>query len=356
MRKCLLRSLLALFSMVILKTSFAQQIDSMMSIYADRLVPEKIHIHFDKTIYNKGETVWYKIYILQGSDTAATSMNVYLEWYDADGKAITNTVAPTLLSTSQGSFDIPEDYKGESLHVKAFTRWMLNDDPAFSYQRQLLVNTRTPKTIKPVPNKTTVEIFPEGGFLIQGLRSRVAFKATNQYGNPVFIKGELVDDQNNKLDSLHVQHDGMGSFFMAPLQGQGYKLNWIDENGVAGSTSIPVTKTEGARLSITTTNDKAKFQVERTTDVPENFKKMILVVHMNRVGLYQVAINTSEKTKLNSEIPIGELPTGLLQFTLFTSDWIPIAERVVFINNHSHEFNVKVKAAAINLDRKGKNV
>ena len=84
----------------------------MMGVYADRLAPEKIHIHFDKTIYNRGETVWYKIYVLQGngSDTAASSMNVYLEWYNADGKLITHTAAPILLSTSQGSFDIPADY------------------------------------------------------------------------------------------------------------------------------------------------------------------------------------------------------------------------------------------------------
>jgi hypothetical protein len=127
---------------------FTQQIDSMMNVYAERAAPEKIHIHFDKTIYNKGETVWYKVYILQGSDTTASSMNVYFEWYDADGKLITQTAAPVLLSTSQGSFDIPADYKGESLQVKAFTRWMLNDDPAFSYRRELKVNTNNSKTDK----------------------------------------------------------------------------------------------------------------------------------------------------------------------------------------------------------------
>jgi hypothetical protein len=356
MIKYLFRLLTALFSIFFSYTGFAQQIDSMMGVYADRLAPEKIHIHFDKTIYNRGETVWYKVYILQGngSDTAATSMNVYLEWYDADGKLITHTAAPILLSTSQGSFDIPADYKGESLQVKAFTRWMLNDDPAFNYHRELAVNTNTPKTTKP-PNKTTVAIFPESGLLIQGLNTRVAFKATNQYGHPVSIKGVLVDDTNNPIDSLKVQHDGMGSFYFIPLQGQTYKLNWIDEYGVEGSTPVLVMKTEGAHLTIKTSNGKARFQVERTENVEENFKKMILLVHMNRVGLYQVDINTTTKTIVNAEVPIQDLPTGLLQFTLFTSDWIPVAERVIFINNQSYKFDVKLTAPLVNVDRKGKN-
>jgi hypothetical protein len=355
MRKYVSRLLPVLFSIFFVNPCFTQQIDSMMSVYADRTAPEKIHIHFDKNIYNKGETVWYKLYLLQGSDTTASSMNVYLEWYDADGKLIMQTAAPVLLSTSQGSFDIPADYKGESLQLKAFTRWMLNDDPAFSYRRELAVNTNNSKTEKTTSYKTTVETFPEGGFLVQGLSARIAFKATNQYGNPVLIKAVLTDGNNQTLDSPDVKHDGMGSFYLTPLPYQVYKLNWIDENGITGTTPVPVTKTEGARITINRTTNKALFEVERTGNAPENFKKMTLLVHMNRVGLYQVAINTSEKTKLSSEIPVNDLPTGLLQFTLFTSDWIPVAERVIFINNRAHEFDVSITTPLINVDKRGKN-
>lgn len=355
MRKYLIGILWTLFSLLFVNAVFAQQIDSMMGVYADRVAPEKIHIHFDKSIYNKGETVWYKVYILQGSDTAAISKNVYLDWYDATGKLIKQTASPVLLSTAQGSFDIPADYKDALLQVKAYTRWMLNDDPAFSYLREIYINTNTSNISKPIAYKTTVETFPEGGFLIQGLNSRIAFKATNQYGNPVFIKGVLTDEKNTILDSLKVLHDGMGSFFLQPLPGQNYQLNWTDEFGFTGSTPIPINKTEGAQISISTANNKAKIQVERTDSVSDNFKQMTLVVHMNRVALYQIALNTTYKTKLNAEIPLQELPTGLLQFTLFTSDWIPVAERVLFVNNHAQEFEVTLNTALINVEKRGKN-
>ena len=355
MRKLLIGIVLSTLSLFAVNMVSAQQIDSMMGVYADRAAPEKIHIHFDKSIYNKAETIWYKIYILQGSDTAAISKNVYLDWYDASGKLIKQTVSPVLLSTTQGSFEIPADYEGGLLQVKAYTRWMLNDDPAFSYLREIYINTIASNRATPIANKTTVEIFPEGGFLILGLNSRVAFKATNQYGNPVFIKGVLTDEKNKLIDSLQVLHDGMGSFFLQPLPGQSYQLNWTDENGFSGSTPIPVNKTDGAEISISTANSIAKIQVERTNAVSDNFKQLTLLVHMNRVALYQVALNTTNKTKLNAEIPLQELPTGLLQFTLFTSDWIPVAERVLFVNNHAHEFEVTLKTALTNLEKRGKN-
>ncbi len=47
-----------------MKASYGQAIDSMINVYADQFPKEKIHVHFDKTIYNKEETIWYKIYIL----------------------------------------------------------------------------------------------------------------------------------------------------------------------------------------------------------------------------------------------------------------------------------------------------
>jgi hypothetical protein len=354
MRKYLIHILT--FSLLLLSNkASSQQIDSMMSVYANQSSLERIHIHFDKHIYNNGETVWYKVYILQGVDTSAISKNIYLEWYGEDGKLINHWVSPIVLSTASGSFDIPIGYKGQILEVRAFTRWMLNDDPAFRYRRQLIVNKIIPITLNESSNKTIVTVFPEGGYLIKKLPTRIAFKATNTFGNPVLIKGVLADETNHVIDSIHVQHDGMGSFFLNALPEHNYQLIWTDEYGATGITPVNVTKSEGAQLTVTRKNDKALFIIERSENVPENFKNLILVIHMNSVGLYQVAINESEKTKLNSEISVNDLPTGLLQFTLFTSDWIPISERILFINNNTHEFNVDVNAFPINVSARGKN-
>ncbi len=358
MKKHFLRLLASVLAIFIIQQGFGQMIDSTLATYADKFPTEKIHIHFDKSIYNKEETIWYKIYILSGTDLSPLSKNVYVEWYDTTGKMIKQTVAPLFQSTAKGAFEIPADYKGNFIHVKAFTRWMLNDDSAFTYERELTINTTTSKASppKPIVYKTRVETFPEGGVLVGGLTTRVAFKASNQFGIPVMIKGFLVNDKNKVLDTLKVMHDGMGSFTYTFKPEEKYQLNWTDENGKTGTTAIPITKTEGARLSIKTTNDKALVQVERTKNAGDDFKKMNLLVHMNQNLFYKISLNASERTLLNAEVPIEEMSTGILQFSLFTSDWVPIAERIVFINNRLHEFNAKVLPQQINLQRRGKNV
>ncbi|MDP3666367.1 MAG: hypothetical protein Q8R50_06780, partial [Sediminibacterium sp.] len=58
-------TVLAIF---ILQAGLSQRTDSMMAVYAQEFPTEKIHIHFDKSIYNKEETIWYKIYLLSGTE------------------------------------------------------------------------------------------------------------------------------------------------------------------------------------------------------------------------------------------------------------------------------------------------
>lgn len=330
----------------------------MMAVYAAKFPAEKMHIQFDKGLYNREETIWYKIYLISGTQLSALSKNVYVEWYDTSGHMIKQTVAPLYQSTARGSFDIPADYKGNFIHVKAYTRWMLNGDPDFLYQRDLGVNTgkTTAKKVQPITYKTTVETFPEGGNLVEGLNSKIAFKATNQYGYPVFIKGALVGKNNKFIDSIDIKHDGMGFFFLNPQPGEEYAIHWTDENGKSGVCQIPPAKKEGAKIAVMTTNDQAIIQVERSDSASSHFRKMNLLVHMNQNLFFKVALNATERSILNARIPIDQLPTGILQFTLFTDDWVPVAERLVFINNHTHEFNVRFNTPMVNMDKRGKTV
>ena len=357
MKTSFFRLVTVIFSAFINQIGFAQQIDSIMAIYEEQFPTEKIHLHFDKSVYNKEETIFYKVYILSGTELTTLSKNVYVEWYDTTGKMIKQTVAPLFQSTAKGSFELPTDYSGNFIHVKAYTRWMLNDDPVFAYDKELTINSSpVNQNKKPVIFRTNVAVFPEGGFLVQGLTNRVAFKATNQFGTPVLIKGFLVNDKNKIIDTLKVKHDGMGIFSITSKPEEKYILNWTDENGRTGTTPIEITKTQGAALSVTTTNDKALVQVERTANIAENFKQLNLLVHMNQKLYYKAILKSPDKTVQQAAIPIDEMPTGILQFSLFTSDWIPIAERIIFVNNRQHEFSAKLTTPLVNLEKRGKNV
>jgi hypothetical protein len=354
MRKTITRLLLLI--LLSGSTAKAQLIDSMMTVYAEGFPKEKIHIHFDKELYNSDETIWYKVYLMSGNALSPLSKNIYVEWYDTTGLLIKQTVAPLFQATAKGTFDIPANYKGSFIHLRAYTRWMLNDDSTFLFDRDIAINSGSTVATKPKLIPTKLELFPEGGDMVQNLLNPLAFKATNIYGIPVKIKGAIVDDKNKLIDSIRVKHDGMGKLNFMPLEGEQYAINWVDEFGVKGVTKIPPPKKNGIVMSVQPNNEKAVVTFQRSVDVPESFKQLYLMVHMNQELLYKVSIKLKDRLAQRAEIPIEELPTGIVQFTLFTEDFIPVAERIIFVNNHYHELNAKLNPITIGLDKRAKNV
>ncbi|MFN9854425.1 MAG: hypothetical protein ACK55T_01395 [Bacteroidota bacterium] len=342
-----------------LSAANSQALDSMMMEYEINAPIEKVHLHFDKNIYNKDETIFYKAYLRTGNDMSRFSKNLYVEWYDTTGRIIKQSVAPVFQSSAKGAFEIPASYTGNFIHVKAYTTWMLNHDTDFVFKKDILINAPvnlSPKLTAPIELKTTVQAFPEGGTAVAGLPIRFAFRATNPYGDPVKIRGALVDSKMKKVDTLITKHDGMGMFSFTPVANENYQLNWIDENGKKGSTPIEKPKIEGVNIQVQGGNEQATVKIQRTENIPANWKKLNLWIHQHQSLYYKVSINVTEKRSVIAQIPIDELPTGILQFTLFSEDFLPVAERILFVNNREHEFNVRVTFPLVNLEKRGKNV
>ena len=89
--------------------AFSQKIDSMMEVYAKVFPQEKAHLHFDKDVYRKGETIWYKVYLMLDGQQSYQSKNFFADWYDDNGKLLLHTVAPIYQSSTRGQFEIPAD-------------------------------------------------------------------------------------------------------------------------------------------------------------------------------------------------------------------------------------------------------
>jgi hypothetical protein len=191
---------------------------------------------------------------------------------------------------------------------------------------------------------------------VAGIPNKFAFRATNPYGDPVKIRGILVDSKMKKVDTLITRHDGMGIFSFTPTVDENYQLIWMDEKGKKGTTPIEKPKTEGIVMQVQGGNEEATVKIQRSENLPANWKKLNLWIHQHQSLYYKVNINVTEKRTVIARIPIDQLPTGILQFTLFTDDFLPVAERILFVNNREHEFNVRVTFPLVNMDKRGKNV
>ena len=135
-------------------------------------------MHYDRPYYNPGETIWFKAYLFSGSLPSGISTTMYAELINDKGKILDRKTLPVLGSTASSAFDLPDSLKSPLVYVRAYTSWMLNFDSSFLYLKPIRIITPATVTIKTKKEPAYfLNFFPEGGDMIAGLESRIAFKA-----------------------------------------------------------------------------------------------------------------------------------------------------------------------------------
>lgn len=354
--RCFLPILLSLLFPMFLS---AQKLDSMMNIYANNYPQEKIHVHFDKKLYSPGETIWFKAYIFSGADPSVFSKNFYAELSDASGAIVQRKVYPISESSTAGNFDLPKNLKAAHLHFRAYTTWMTNFDTAFFYEKDIRIYDKkidsAGVTVTLVPRQIKLQFFPEGGDVVAGVEGIVAFKANDQFGYPFPVKGSVVDKNGKEVLTFNSEHDGMGKFLLTVDKGDSLTAVWKDDMQVEHKTGLPSVKDIGAVIRVIPGNQKILFSVARAADGGPEFKHLTIIAHMHQHLVYKAKINLEENFMSGGTIPTGQLPSGVLQLTIFTADMVPVAERVVFVNNHEFLFAPELAVTLKGVNRRGKN-
>ena len=333
----------------------AQNIDSTIARYANEYGQERIYLQYDKAAYAPGETVWYKGYLMTGTAPTDDSKTFYTDWTDDAGNLLLHSVHPIEDATCNGQFDIPAAYNGKYIHVRAYTKWMLNFDSVFLYDKDIRVitnNTRaTAAKIAVVP---TLQFFPEGGDVIADITNKIAFKVNDQWGKPVKIKGAIHNKKGEKIDSLRILHDGMGYFLLIPKPDETYIAKWKDEKGTDHITSLPPIKATGISLQVIVSGTKRVFNISAAQNLAKRIDTIHIIGTINQYQAFKVTKDISQGLA-KGIIPTENLPSGILTITVFDEKWTPLAERITYINNDEYRFNAEMTVENWGLNKRARN-
>ncbi|GAA4790634.1 TonB-dependent receptor plug domain-containing protein [Olivibacter ginsenosidimutans] len=104
---------------------------------------EKIYLHLDKDSYLLGDTVWYKVYVREGTFLMPSPLSgvVYIELADNKGHLIQRSRQMLFGGSTYGDFFLdPASLKAGKFTLRAYTRWLQNFGPAYFYERSLTVS------------------------------------------------------------------------------------------------------------------------------------------------------------------------------------------------------------------------
>lgn len=340
------------------QTPTLNTVQTSIATLADNFPQEKIYVQFDKPSYVPGETVWFKAYLMSGLDPSLISKTVYIDFVNASGKVLKHCIAPVLQSSANSDFDLPLDFKEEYVYVKAYTRWMLNFDSSFLFRKTLHITQTKPSAKKQTATaaKTSIQFLPESGNIIENVESNIAFKALQFDGKPAFVKGAVFNTKNEQVAEIKTIHDGMGSFLLTAKSGETYNAKWKDETGNNYETVLPAAQQQGATLKITLQANARSFLIQRSENAAGNFQKLYIVATMQQHLVYAASVNMSQTLVTGGAIPVSNLPSGILQITLFDSNWNAIAERITFINDNAYSFEPEVGFSELGTEKRKQNI
>ncbi|MEO8582346.1 MAG: hypothetical protein ABI415_01045 [Flavitalea sp.] len=334
----------------------AQKFDSVLQVLDTRYPQEKLYLHFDRSNYNPGETIWFKAYIFNANLPSHISRTVYSELLDDKGKVIDRKVSPVVSSSAAAAFDLPSTYSAGMVYVRAYTDWMLNFDSSFLYYKAIPILQYKKSTAKAPEPKTFLQFFPEGGDMVEGLESRVAFKATDIRGLPYNIKGDITNSKGQSVATFTSIHDGMGFFTLTYDPKETYKANFKDAAGKLQQTLLPFAKKSGLVVKIEQEKGEIQFTISTPASEVKPVNMVYVVGQVQQQLVYMANANLSKTNTVRGKIPTENIPAGLLQLTIFSQDQKPLAERLVFVNKQDYYFITDLNSPLKGFEKRKKNV
>ncbi|MCO5936927.1 hypothetical protein NAF17_15395 [Mucilaginibacter sp. RB4R14] len=253
------------------------------------------------------------------------------------GKAITNDADITTIS-----IPVKKEYTKSDLYLQT--------EIAVSK----ILNVKRDFAVTDDSEKIDFQFFPEGGRLVNDLRSRVAFKVTQPGGNGVNAKGYIVDQNNNRIIDFATEHAGMGSFAFQPVTGNKYTAVVNNSSGVESRYALPIPDSQGYLLAVNHIgNDSVTIRITASPGLI-NGQEAGIIAQQNGVVKYAAKVKM-DKSVIVTQLPEARFNTGITQFTLFSSTGTPLAERLIFINrNDQLKLNITSDKPAYNKHEKVK--
>ena len=309
------------------------------------LLIEKVYLHTDRTYYYSGDDIWFKAYLIDAEERLPSnqSKSLHVELISASLKIIAGRIIKLDNGLGSGDFKLPDDIGSGRYKLRAYTNYMRNFSDELFFSKEInIINPDDKKEeisekVNYVEKSIRLNFFSEGGSLVDNVSSIVAFKASNNLGKGCDVSGKIYSSNGELITRFRSAHLGMGTFFLRPIPGLSYYSIFRGADSIDIRADLPMSFSSGVTLGVSINQNNELIITTKT-----NPKTLALV------SGHDLLLNFSRRKeviktiryKINSPVtnfvvPADDLPDGILMLSLFTSDDLPLSERLVYIQKEA---------------------
>ena len=305
---------------------------------------------FDKTIKignSWANKVFVKTQYTYAKQNASDQVNAVIRFADEDGKPYAQSEVSYEVQLNFRSIAKSKSTTNEQGEINIS---FLNTQPSLYKSGKIVATLNLPdkkKVVKIIPVKATsnavdVQFFPESGNLVENLPAKVGIKAVNASGLGEDVEGTILDNLGQEVNKFSTKHLGMGHFILNAQTGKTYSAKIKYKDGSENTVNLPKASPSGYTLSVSNNTDNVLSKIMLSEDLIGSGE--LKLVAQNNGNVYFVSKAEAKKQIITTSIPKKDLPSGIIQFTLFSATNTPLCERLVFVNNSAGKMDLNISS------------
>ncbi|WP_281541101.1 hypothetical protein [Maribacter aestuarii] len=186
---------------------------------------ENIHLHLNKTTFSQGESLWFTAYVqdhkIKAPSNFTTNLNVAI--YGTDGTVLKKKTFYMENGIALGDFEIDTSFVDTHYKVLAWTNHMRNFEKLKPFRQTIRILDNI-KMILNSERPLSLEFWPEGGKLIEGVYNQVAFRLSDDLGRGISQDSMILVNEKDEIihSRLTTNEFGYGRISFMPKDEVGY--------------------------------------------------------------------------------------------------------------------------------------
>ena len=349
-----------------------------LELFGKNIPQEEVFVHMDNTCYFAGDTLYFKAYVRRSDTGRLTNLSqlLYTELWNQEGYMLERHLVKLKDGQGTGSFVLNDSLYGGFYELRAYTRWQLNwgeyQHPHTWPAEQWFFNKKMAKEfyrdyeklycrIFPIYDKPStpglyshdmterphmryfrtdvrkappvVNIYPEGGVIVEGTRARVAFEANEADGEHISGIMRLYGKGGELLQEQRTENRGRSTLEFNYEPGVTYSTVFTTDSNQVIRQRMPKAEKDGCAVR-TDINDRQLLLTLQPRGEAANETLGVTVTVDGALHYFQKF--RAQDTQII--IPTDSLPTGVAQVTVYNAQGRVYSDRLCFIR-HQEDLN-----------------
>jgi hypothetical protein len=308
------------------------------------LYREKVFLHLNKSVYFTNETVWIVAYVGEDAKNKPSiyTSNLQLNLIDFNGNLVQQKTIFIKNGVGKGDFLLDNNLPPGNYFIQGLTNYMQNFGKQNVFVQEIkIINPTLKKELKQesYTNHYDIQLFPESGYLLEGVESTIGIKALiNGKGFP--FTGKIITSEGVNISNFTGNMLGMGKCKFNYAKNETYTAV-IKINDTIQKIKLPKANKTGVIFSVDNSDEEKLILTlktnEQTLPSLQNSNLALLFYRNNYISTaVTLSLINNEETTQELVFDKNKMLNGVNIVTLF-KDNQPIAERKFFVNKPSEQ-------------------